>query len=157
MAEYTGHIRILRADNEFLGAADIMPADHDQVGKPAADVCFVIAGATFDESRKVGGSTKKNVLAVRLETPSGQPCKKQWIINKTCANEIAAMYGAMIGAWRGQAVWLYVDLKCRNPSGGTIAGIRVRPGRTERPRAATQQQQQTHGNGDAAEPAEGGE
>ena len=133
MTEYTGSIRILRADNEFLGAADLLPDSSDDIGTERSDIPFQIAGADYQEKRKVGGKVKTNVLALRLTARNGQPCKKEWILNKTNGNTIAAMYGARVGEWRGKWVWLYVDPRCRSPEGGTVAGIRVRSGKTTAP------------------------
>ena len=153
MAEYTGSIRILRADNEFFGAADLIPDSASDIGTEKSDIPFIIAGADFQERRKVGGKTKANVLALRLIARNGQPCKKEWILNKTNGNAIAAMYGAKVGEWKGKWVWLYVDPRCRSVEGGTVAGIRVRSGKTAAPANAQQpttpqQQPQPDSDGD---------
>lgn len=144
MASYRGSIRVLRADNDFFGAADLIPDDASDVGKEKADWCFRIVDIDYSESRKVGGTSKKNVLALKLAMPDGRACKKEWILNKTNANIIATMYGALTEKWIGKWVWLYVDPRCRNPSGGEIAGIRVRVGKTQPP-----QQQQPKQEGGA--------
>ena len=133
MAEFTGHVRILRADNEFLGAADILPDNAADVGSDRADIPFKIVRADHQDKRKVGSATKNNVLSLKLEQANGTPCRKEWILNKTNATLIAAMYGAKAGNWKGKWIWLYVDPAVRNPGGGTIAGIRVRAGKTQAP------------------------
>ena len=138
MAEYTGSIRILRADNEFLGAADLIPDSAGDIGAEKSDIPFQIESADFQEKRKVAGKVKANVLALRLIARNGRKCKKEWILNKTNANTIADMYGGMVGNWKGKWVWLYVDTRCRAVDGGTVSGIRVRRNKTDAPTNAQQ-------------------
>lgn len=140
MAPFKGHIRILRADNEFLGAADIMPDNPSDVGSESADVPFRIVGVDYEDERKVGPSKKKNVLALKLADAGGRQCKKEWILNKTNGAVIGSMYGAKTEHWEGKWIWLYVDPAVRNPGGGTIAGIRVRAGKKSAPARAQQQE-----------------
>lgn len=69
--------------------------------------------------------------AVTLEWPDGRKIEKLWVLNRTNANTIAAMYGNEAADWLGRLVTL---IPARVPVGGkTSDAIRVKEGIPKEP------------------------
>jgi len=116
MAEYTGHIRAMRAENDFFGAEDF-------VGLP--DIPLQIIKCEHYEKRNACGKAFKNQFTLFLANKDGSACKKELILNATNRKQIAAMYGANVKDWKGNWIWLFAT-EVRSPQGGMTLGIRIR-------------------------------
>lgn len=114
--EVTGHVRVLRADNEWFGAEDFVDG---------GDVPLQITGVFHDDDLKIGGK-KKAAFFLTLANLHG-PCKKRMMLNATRRKALSAMYGGQVEKWKGQWVWVYAD-KVRDPSGESesIMGMKFR-------------------------------
>lgn len=105
------HIETL-VEKDYLGAWDVEGRDYtmtiDRVEKKKLTMrggkTKVVPVLTFREARK------KFVLAAR-----------------TNRETIAGMYGPYVEDWEGKRITIFMDPKCKSPSGGTVPGIRVRP------------------------------
>lgn len=53
--------------------------------------------------------------------------KKFVLAARTNRDTIANMYGPYVEEWPGKAITLFMDPKCKSPSGGVCPGIRIRP------------------------------
>lgn len=69
------------------------------------------------------GGLKKTVPVLTFKNAR----KKFVLAARTNRDTITAMYGPYIEDWAGKLITLFMDPKCKNPSGGTCPGIRIRP------------------------------
>jgi hypothetical protein len=104
-------------EKDFLGAWDLVAAD----GKTPKDYTLKVA------------RVKSQLLKTREHPKGKRKCtiqfvgaRKAMVANATNCETIEAMYGPDTDAWVGKLVTLY-QTDVRNPNGGTIRGIRVRP------------------------------
>ena len=114
--EFAGHIRAMRAENDWFGAEDL-------VGLP--DVPFQIDRIEHDPDLKVGGAKSKDKFYLVLKDQSGRQCHKRMLLNAGRRKMLGAMYGGVAGEWRGKWVWVYVD-EVKSPSGGMTLGMKFR-------------------------------
>lgn len=141
--EYTGHIRAMRADNEFFGAEDL-------VGLP--DMPFQIVKCMHYDKRKGCGQTFNDLFTLFLADEKGRQCSKELMLRATNRKSIARMYGGNVKDWKGKWIWLYVT-EVRSPQGGMTLGIRIRdksdapsrnaPPNQEEPKEPTPDEQET--------------
>jgi hypothetical protein len=105
------HIETM-VDKDYLAAWDVAERDYtltiDRVEKKTLTMR--------------GGKTK----AVPVLTLRGAR-KKFVLAARTNRDTIANLYGPYIEEWPGKAITLFMDPKCKSPSGGTCPGIRIRP------------------------------
>lgn len=125
--EFTGHVSAMRADNEFLGAEDL-------VGR--GDTPVQIAKCNRCLKRKACGKMVDEMYTLNL-TVNGKPAKKELWIKATNRQQISKLYGPNVAEWKGKWLWLYVT-EVKSPQGGTTLGIRIR----DKKDAPTSQQQQ---------------
>ena len=103
----------------YLSAADLSGADVD----------LTIRRVFVEDLRTEGGTERKPVCyfeetkakAAKAGTPDKE---KRWVLNKTCAMQIAAIHGNEIDDWQGKRVTLY-PTTCQ-AFGNTVDCIRVR-------------------------------
>lgn len=131
MAEYTGHIRAMRADSEFFGAEDLLSL---------GDVPFQIVRCEHYKNRNACGKSFKELFTLILKDKTGKPCSKEFMLKATNRKTIAALYGANVKDWKEQWLWLYV-CEVRSPQGGMTLGIRIQ-NRKDAPKAAQPNKQQ---------------
>ena len=123
--EFTGHIRAMRSEADWLGAEDLIDC---------GDMPFQIAKVCHDPDLKIGGSKSKDKHYLRLLDRSGRECTKKLLINARRRKMLGALYGGKVEAWRGKWIWLYVE-KVKAIGGGETLGYSIRP-RTDVPKAA---------------------
>lgn len=131
--EFTGHVGLMRADNEFFGAEDF-------IGKP--DTPAQIVKCVRSLNRKACGKSQPEMYTLFL-TIDGKPSKKEFWLKATNRKMLTKLYEGNVGSWKGKWIWLYVD-ECKSPSGGMTFGIRIRD-RKDAPKQAAAQQQKSSG------------
>lgn len=114
--EFTGHIRAMRADNDWFGAEDL-------VGLP--DTPFQIIGVKHDEHLKIGGAPSKDKFYLELADASGRECRKKMSINPGRRTMIALLHGGVTKEWKGKWIWVYVD-EVKAVGGGKTLGMKIR-------------------------------
>lgn len=116
MAEFSGHVRAMRADNEFFGAEDLLDL---------GDVPFQIDRCERFENRIACGKKQKEMFTLFLRDPKGNLAKKEFWLKAENRKKLTLLYGPHVGRWKGQWIWLYVT-EVRSPNGGMTLGIRIR-------------------------------
>lgn len=124
---YRGHIRAMRADNEFFGAEDLMDC---------GEMWFKIVHTMHYAKRKAAGKEVADMWTLKLEDASGKPCRKELWLKATNRQSIAGLYGSDTTAWEGKWICLFVT-EVRSPQGGMTLGIRVAK-KTEGPKRKTE-------------------
>lgn len=105
------HIETL-VEKDYLGAWDVEDRDYT----------LVIERVEKKKLTMRGGKTK----VVPVLTFRG--ARKKFVLSaRTNRETIAGMYGPYIEDWYGKAITIFMDPKCKSPSGGTCPGIRIRP------------------------------
>lgn len=125
--EFTGHIRAMRADNDWFGAEDLVGLD---------DVPFRIERVEHDPDLKIGGTKSKDKFYLVLSDSAGRTCHKRMLINAGRRKMLGALYGGTVADWKGKWVWCYVD-EVKSPSGGTTLGMKFR-NRKDAPKSSQQ-------------------
>jgi hypothetical protein len=105
------HIETM-VEKDYLGAWDV----------EGRDFTLVIDHVAKKELTLRGGKKKK----VPVLTFRGAR-KKFVLAARTNRETISDMYGPYIEDWVGKSITIFMDPKCKSPSGGTCPGIRVRP------------------------------
>lgn len=126
--EFTGHVSAMRADNEFLGAEDL-------IGR--GDMPVQIAKCNRCLNRKACGKSQPEMFTLNLLV-NGKPAKKELWLKPTNRKQITKLYGANVSEWKNKWLWLYTD-EVKSPTGGTTLGIRIRD-RTDAPKQSAPQQ-----------------
>ncbi len=114
--EFTGHVRAMRADNEFFGAEDL-----DGLG----DVWFQIVCCKQYKNRKACGKTVKEMYTLNLKDSTGRDCNKEFWLKSINRNTIRVLYGPNVANWKGKWICFYVT-EVPSPTGGRTLGIRIR-------------------------------
>lgn len=128
---YRGHISAMRADNEFLGAEDLLER---------GDVWLKIEGVYEHKNRKACGKNQEIMYTLKLLTHDGKACKKELWLKPTNRASVAKMYGPDTTNWEGQWICLYVT-EVKSPQGGMTLGIRIKDKKT--PPNQTKQESET--------------
>ena len=111
----TGHVALIFPSN-YVKAADLA----------GRDITIEIVRVEWEALMMQGGK-KDTKPAVVMRTTGGRPMGKKWILNKTCANQIAAVTGEVEAKnWTGKRVTIY-PTTCKGAEGGIVECIRVRP------------------------------
>lgn len=113
---YRGHVSAMRADNEFLGAEDLLER---------GDTWLKIEGVYEHIDRKACGKLQPIMYTLKLMTESGQPCKKEFWLKATNRQKLTQLYGPDTTHWEGKWVGLYVT-EVKSPQGGMTLGVRIR-------------------------------
>lgn len=113
---YRGHVSAMRADNEFLGAEDLLDR---------GDVWLKIEGVYEHKNRKACGKNQEIMYTLKLMTDKGQPCKKEFWLKSTNRQKITSLYGPDTTNWEGKWLCLYVT-EVKSPTGGMTLGIRIK-------------------------------
>ena len=124
-AEFTGHVRAMRADAEFFGAEDLTGC---------GDTAFRIVKCLRSTDRNACGKVQKEMFTLALQSASGAECKKEFWIKPTNRKQLVKLYGANVADWKGKWIWLYTT-EVKSPQGGMTLGIRIRD-KTDAPKAA---------------------
>ena len=114
--EFTGHVRAMRADNEFFGAEDLVGL---------GDVWFQIVCCKQFKNRKACGKNVAEMYTLFLKDKAGRECSKEFWLKAVNRQMIGKMYGPNVGEWKGKWLCLYVT-EVKSPSGGMTLGIRIR-------------------------------
>lgn len=113
--EFTGHVRAMRADNEFFGAEDFLGL---------GDVPAQVVKCNRCLKRKACGKTVDEMYTLNLNI-NGRLARKELWIKATNRQQITKLYGPNVGDWKGKWIWVYVT-ECNSPTGGKTFGIRLR-------------------------------
>jgi len=116
MAEFTGHVRAMRADAEFFGAEDIVGL---------GDIPFQIVRCEDFHNRVAAGKKQKLMFTLFLKDKQGRDCSKEFWIKPTNRKTIIRLYGHNVQEWKGKWLWFYVT-EVPSPEGGKTLGIRIR-------------------------------
>lgn len=105
------HIETL-VEKDYLGSWDVADRDFTLVVERVEKKTLTMRGGKTKVVPVLTfrGARKKFVLAAR-----------------TNRETITGMYGPYVEDWYGKAITLFMDPKCKSPSGGTCPGIRIRP------------------------------
>lgn len=114
--EFTGHVRAMRADNEWFGAEDLVGL---------GDVPFQIVRVEHDPELRIGGGKAKDSFYLVLADSGGRECHKRMLINAGRRKMLGLMYGGTVANWKGKWVWAYVD-EVKSPTGGVTLGMKFR-------------------------------
>jgi len=115
-SDFTGHIRAMRADNDWFGAEDLVDM---------GDVPFQIDKVQFDPDLKIGGAPSKDKYFLLLKDKTGKTCHKKMSINAGRRKMIALLHGGKVADWAGKWIWVYVS-EVKSPKGGTTLGMVIR-------------------------------
>jgi hypothetical protein len=110
---------------QFLNAGELAP-----LGQRRAAVVHGVELETVGQ-----GGDAKNVLVLELVTASGKAWPKKVVLNKTNSTMLASVYGDNTDHWTGKPVELWAENVMFQ--GKLVPGIKVAPGATLRPAAAT--------------------
>lgn len=111
--DFTGHVRAMRADNEWFGAEDLVDM---------GDVPFQIERVQTDPDLRIGGQSSRDKFFLCLKDRTGKPCSKRMLINAGRRKMLGLMYGGKTADWIGKWVWVYVK-EVKSPQGGTTLGM----------------------------------
>ena len=100
-------------NRDYIGAWDL-----------AEDQTITIVEVKAGELQNKGGKDKKPICY--FENTKGVRVEKGFVMNKTNAKTVAAMYGNDTAEWTGKKITLYATT-C-DVGGETVDCIRVRPG-----------------------------
>lgn len=116
--EFNGHVTLMRADAEFVGAEDIM-------GR--GDVPMQIAKVVQYTNRKACGKTQPTMFTLHFHRYD----KELWI-KATNRKQLTKLFGPDASKWKDRWIWLHVE-ECKSPQGGMTLGVRIRD-RTDAPK-----------------------
>jgi hypothetical protein len=103
-------------EKDYLGAWDLV----DKEGRARE---FTLRIAAVDS---ISLKTREQPKGKRKAVISFERAEKKFVANTTNCETIESLYGPDVDRWVGERVTLY-QTDVRNPKGGTIKGIRVRP------------------------------
>ncbi len=119
--EFNGHVTLMRADSEFIGAEDI-------IGR--GDVPMQIARVVQYTNRKACGNNQPTMFTLHFHRYG----KELWV-KATNRKQLTKLFGPEVSKWKDRWIWMYVE-ECKSPKGGMTLGVRIRD-RTDPPKQQT--------------------